>query len=241
MVQEKGKDLRGRGSHAGPGGTEWPPVRLPGLRGTYSSRTGGGCEGATPAPGQPCPPGTFRLPGRGAGPAAESPLGTHHWAGRRWPRRHRGRNPRAVHGERGQGRGGHGTPCRTGDIGGRASGQRGLGYQILAGTGPGPQGPGQSQKPLERATGSGPGASPQRGCRVPSELPAPRPACPWACHRERGNVPNMASVPSVSSGQRVQAASRAGSPAGDNLFHGSYAYGTAPASESTRAFPRNEQ
>lgn len=58
---------------------------------------------------------------------------------------------------------------------------------------------------------------------------------------EEGNVPNMASVLRVSREQRVQAASRAGGPAGDNLFHGSYAYGTAPASESTRTFPRNKQ
>lgn len=58
---------------------------------------------------------------------------------------------------------------------------------------------------------------------------------------KEANVPNMASVLRASREERVQAASRAGSPAGDNLFHGSYAYGTAPASESTRIFPRNKQ
>lgn len=72
---------------------------------------------------------------------------------------------------------------------------------------------------------------------------ASTPSCmPWACPREMGgNVPNMASILRVSREQRVQAASRAGGPADDNLFHGSYAYGTAPASESTRTFPRNKQ
>lgn len=65
---------------------------------------------------------------------------------------------------------------------------------------------------------------------------------PWGLSRgQRGNVPNMASVLRASREQRVQAASRAGGPADDNLFHGSYAYGTAPASESTRTFPRNKQ
>jgi hypothetical protein len=36
-----------------------------------------------------------------------------------------------------------------------------LEYRILAGTGSGSQGPGQGQKPLVRATGSGPGTTPQ--------------------------------------------------------------------------------
>ena len=56
-----------------------------------------------------------------------------------------------------------------------------------------------------------------------------------------GNVPNMASVLRASREQRVQTASRAGGPADDNLFHGSYAYGTASASESTGTFPGNKQ
>lgn len=51
----------------------------------------------------------------------------------------------------------------------------------------------------------------------------------------------MAFVLRASREQRVQAASGAAGPTGDNLFHGSYAYGTAPASESTRTFPRNKQ
>lgn len=58
---------------------------------------------------------------------------------------------------------------------------------------------------------------------------------------EEGNIPNMAFVLRASREQRVQAASRAAGPTGDNLFHGSYAYGTAPASESTRTFPGNKQ
>lgn len=54
--------------------------------------------------------------------------------------------------------------CRTGDIGGRAAGHRVFGYQVLAGTGPGSQGPGQGQKPLAGGTGSGTGTRPQSGC-----------------------------------------------------------------------------
>lgn len=103
------------------------------------------------------------------------------------------------------------------------------------------RGPEQGQKPLVGSTGSGTMPGPKTGaerhqsCRH-SLLHGPAPAPGGA-----GNVPNMASVPTASREQCVQAASRAGGPADDNLFHGSYAYGTAPASESTRAFPRNKQ
>lgn len=141
-----------------------------------------------------------------------------------------------------QGRGGDGVPCRTGDIGGRAAGHRVFGYQILAGTQPGSQGPGQGQKPLAGGTGSGTGSRPQSRCWCHQSCrhsilhtPGPSPGA------RGGHVPNMASVPRASREQHVQAASRAGGPADDNLFHRSYAYGTAPASESTRAFPRNKQ
>lgn len=84
---------------------------------------------------------------------------------------------------------------------------------------------------------------------MPSELQALRPAWPSGLSRglggrgqgAGGNVPNMASVLRASREQRVQTASRAGGPADDNLFHGSYAYGTASASESTATFPGNKQ
>ena len=80
-----------------------------------------------------------------------------------------------------------------------------------------------------------------------SELLALHPAWPSGLSRglggwgSGGNVPNMASVLRASREQRVQTASRAGGPADDNLFHGSYAYGTASASESTGTFPGNKQ
>lgn len=130
--------------------------------------------------------------------------------------------------------------CRTGDIGGRAAGHRVFGYQVLAGTGPGSQGP------------QGRARSPWQGALALAQVPGPKVGaeCHRSCWRsvlhtlswgKGGNVPNMASVQRASRKQRVQAASRAGAPAGDNLFHGSYAYGTAPASESTRTFPRNKQ
>lgn len=57
-----------------------------------------------------------------------------------------------------------GALCRTSDIGGRAAGHRVFGYQMLAGTGPGFQGPGQGQKPLAGGTGSGTGTRPQSRC-----------------------------------------------------------------------------
>lgn len=73
-----------------------------------------------------------------------------------------------------------GVPCRTGDIGGRAAGHRVFGYQILAGTRPGSQGPGQGQKPLVRAwgegyTGSGPGMRPPSPSCRHSTLHSPGP------------------------------------------------------------------
>lgn len=116
-------------------------------------------------------------------------------------------------------------------------------YQILkAGTGPESQGAGQGQSPWWG------GHWHWHRCQAPKQVlsairAAGTPSCqPSGLSRgEGGNVPNMASVLRASREQRVQAASRDGGPADDNLFHGSYAYGTAPASESTRTFPRNKQ
>lgn len=101
--------------------------------------------------------------------------------------------------------------------------------------------------------GQGRARSPWQGALALARVPGPKAGaeCHRSCWRSVlhtlswgkgwGNVPNMASVLRASREQHVQAASRAGAPAGDNLFHGSYAYGTAPASESTRTFPRNKQ
>lgn len=121
---------------------------------------------------------------------------------------------------------------------GTCSGHRVVRDQILAGTGPG-----QGQKPLvggghwlwHRYQAPVQVLSAIRAAGTPSCLPSGR------SRGQGGNVPNMAFVLRASREQRVQAASRAGGPADDNLFHGSYAYGTAPASESTRTFPRNKQ
>ena len=81
-----------------------------------------------------------------------------------------GRNPQASSwsGQGVRAEEGDGAPCRTGDIGGRAAGQRVFRYQILkAGTGPESQGPGQGQSPWWAGgggTGPGTGARPQSRC-----------------------------------------------------------------------------
>ena len=81
-----------------------------------------------------------------------------------------GRNPQASSwsGQGVRAEEGDGAPCRTGDIGGRAAGQRVFRYQILkAGTGPESQGPGQGQSPWWAGgggTGTGTGARPQSRC-----------------------------------------------------------------------------
>lgn len=117
-----------------------------------------------------------------------------------------------------------------------------LGTRFWQGLGEGPQGQGRARSPwwgalaLTQVPGPKAGAECHQSCRHPIlHTPGPSPG------EGGGNVPNMASVLRASREQHVQAASRAGGPADDNLFHRSYAYGTAPASESTRAFPGNKQ
>lgn len=117
------------------------------------------------------------------------------WGGRKVGPREawRGRNPQAGSWCGAGGGVGNqerdGVPCRTSDIGGRAAGHRVFGYQILAGTRPGSQGPGQGQKPLAAGgTSSGAGTRPQSRCRVPSELLALHPAQPRAGPRGKGGA-----------------------------------------------------
>lgn len=100
----------------------------------------------------------------------------------------------------------------------------------------GPEAPGGGALALTQVPGPKAGVECHQSGRHSILHTAPGPA-----RGRGGNVPNMASVLRASREQHVQAASRAGGPADDNLFHRSYAYGTAPASKSTRAFPGNKQ
>lgn len=133
----------------------------------------------------------------------------------------------------------HAEPAILGDV---RLGIGSLGTRSWQGLGQGPKGQGRARSPwwgalaLAQVAGPKADAGCHQSCRH-SILHTPGPG-PGA---RGGHVPNMASVPRASREQHVQAASRAGGPADDNLFHRSYAYGTAPASESTRAFPRNKQ
>lgn len=234
---------------------------LPGLRGTHGLRAGGGgvAQQPKPLPCQPCP--TSESPNQLREVLAQQQKDApqfphtlawdtqvpeacpqHLWGGREvGPREaRRGRNPRASSWS-GQGAGAqesYGTPGRTSDIGGRAVGIGLFGTRSWQGLG---QGRARSpwwggghwlwhryQAPVQVLSAI-------RAAGTPSCLPSGR------SRGQGGNVPNMAFVLRASREQRVQAASRAGGPADDNLFHGSYAYGTAPASESTRTFPRNKQ
>lgn len=134
------------------------------------------CSNPSPTPCQLGPlPGTSKLGGGGSGPVAGRPPPASHtlcWDApgpRSLPpaslEAGRGRTPgQFVAGRRSQGRGEGWRSMQTGDIGGRAAGYRAFGYRILAGTGPGSQGPRQGQKPLVRGTGSGTGTRPQSRC-----------------------------------------------------------------------------
>lgn len=132
-----------------------------------------------------------------------------------------GRNPQASSwsGQGVRAEEGGGAPCRTGDIGGRAAGQRVFRYQILkAGTGPESQGSGQGQSPWWG-----------RGALALAQVPGPKAGA--ECHQScwHSILPALGPVPG-GGGQRPQYGLR---PEGEQR--------TARAGSLQRRRPRGRQ